>query len=64
LSVATIFASAFGLIWELNPGAFVNLVAPVGGDAISFSESPRLIKGGIVLLDTDSGAMLRVIALQ
>jgi hypothetical protein len=31
LSVATIFASAFGLIWELNPGAFVNLVAPVGG---------------------------------
>jgi hypothetical protein len=31
LSVATIFASAFGLIWELNPGAFVNLVAPFGG---------------------------------
>jgi hypothetical protein len=31
LTVATIFASAFGLIWELNPGAFVNLVAPVGG---------------------------------
>ena len=31
LSAATIFASAFGLIWELNPGAFVNLVAPVGG---------------------------------
>jgi hypothetical protein len=31
LSVATIFASAFGLIWELNPGAFVNLLAPVGG---------------------------------
>jgi Ion channel len=31
LSVATIFASAFGLIWELNPGAFINLVASVGG---------------------------------
>ena len=31
LTVATIFASAFGLIWELNPGAFVNLVVPVGG---------------------------------
>jgi hypothetical protein len=31
LSFATIFASAFGLIWELNPGAFVNLVAPAGG---------------------------------
>ena len=31
LSVATIFASAFGLIWELSPGAFVNVVAPVGG---------------------------------
>ena len=31
LTVATIFASAFGLIWELSPGAFVNVVAPVGG---------------------------------
>jgi hypothetical protein len=31
LSLATIFASAFGLIWELNPGAFVNLVAPASG---------------------------------
>lgn len=31
LSAATIFASAFGLIWELSPGAFVNVVAPVGG---------------------------------
>jgi hypothetical protein len=31
---------------------------------MSFSGSPRLIKGGIVLLDPDSGAMLRVIALQ
>jgi hypothetical protein len=31
LTVATIFASAFGLIWELSPGAFVNIVAPVGG---------------------------------
>jgi hypothetical protein len=31
---------------------------------MSFSGSPRLIKGGVVLLDPDSGAMLRVIALQ
>jgi len=31
LSLATIFASAFGLIWELNPRAFVNLLAPAGG---------------------------------
>jgi hypothetical protein len=31
---------------------------------MSFTDSPRLIKGGIVLLDPDSGAMLRVIALQ
>jgi hypothetical protein len=28
LNLATIFASAYGLIWELSPGAFVNLVAP------------------------------------
>jgi hypothetical protein len=26
LSLATIFAAAYGLIWELNPGAFANLV--------------------------------------
>jgi hypothetical protein len=31
LSLATIFASAFGLIWELSTGAFVNLVARAGG---------------------------------
>ncbi|MGA7263129.1 MAG: ion channel [Stellaceae bacterium] len=31
LNLATIFASAYGLIWELRPDAFVNLVAPVGG---------------------------------
>src|SRR5215471_14999633 len=31
LSLATIFGSAYGLIWELSPEAFVNLVAPVGG---------------------------------
>ena len=31
LSLATIFASAFGLIWELRPGAFVNLLARAGG---------------------------------
>src|SRR5712692_3286867 len=30
----------------------------------SFPNSPRLLKGGIVLLDPDSGAVLRVIALQ
>ena len=31
LSLATIFASAYGLTWELSPGAFANLVAQVGG---------------------------------
>ena len=31
LSLATIFASAYALIWELSPGAFANLVAQVGG---------------------------------
>jgi hypothetical protein len=31
LSFATIFASAYGLIWELSPGAFANLLTPVGG---------------------------------
>ncbi len=31
LSLATIFASAYGLIWELSPGAFANLLTPVGG---------------------------------
>jgi voltage-gated potassium channel Kch len=31
LSLATIFAAAYSLIWELNPGAFANLVAPAGG---------------------------------
>jgi hypothetical protein len=31
LSLATIFASAYALIWELSPGAFANLVAKVGG---------------------------------
>ena len=31
LSLATIFASAYGVIWELNPGAFANLVAQMGG---------------------------------
>jgi len=31
LSLATIFASAYGLIWELSPGAFANLRAPAGG---------------------------------
>jgi len=30
LSLATIFASAYGLIWELNPGAFANLVPRMG----------------------------------
>ena len=30
LSIATIFAAAYGLIWELNPGALTNLVAPAG----------------------------------
>ena len=31
LSLATIFAAAYSLIWELNPSAFANLVAPAGG---------------------------------
>ena len=31
LSLATIFAAIFGLIWELSPSAFVNLLTPVGG---------------------------------
>src|SRR4029450_9244839 len=30
----------------------------------SFPGSPRLLKGGIVLLDPDSSAVLRIIALQ
>ena len=30
LSFATVFASAYALIWELSPGAFANLVAPTG----------------------------------
>ena len=30
LSLATIFAAAYSLIWELNSGAFANLVAPAG----------------------------------
>jgi Ion channel len=31
LSLATIFAAAFGLIWELSPDAFANVLAPLGG---------------------------------
>jgi Ion channel len=31
LSLATVFASAYSLIWELIQGAFVNLVTPAGG---------------------------------
>jgi len=30
LSLATIFASAYGLIWQLSPDAFVNLLTPEG----------------------------------
>ena len=30
LSLATIFASAYSLIWELSPGAFANLAAHMG----------------------------------
>jgi len=30
LSLATIFASAYGMIWELSPGAFANIVAGMG----------------------------------
>ncbi|MEA2732914.1 MAG: hypothetical protein QOF70_7389 [Acetobacteraceae bacterium] len=31
LSLATIFASAYALVWELSPDAFANVLAPVGG---------------------------------
>jgi hypothetical protein len=31
LNLATIFASAFSLIWELNPAGFTNLSPPTGG---------------------------------
>jgi len=31
LTLATIFAAAYSLIWELNHSAFANLVAPAGG---------------------------------
>ena len=31
LSLGTTFAAAFGLIWELHPDAFANLVTPAGG---------------------------------
>jgi hypothetical protein len=31
LTLSTIFAAAYSLIWELNPSAFANLVAPAGG---------------------------------
>jgi ion channel len=31
LNLATIFASAYGLIWELSPDAFANLLVGVGG---------------------------------
>ena len=31
LNFATIFAAAYGLIWELSPGAFANLVVQGGG---------------------------------
>ena len=30
LNLATIFASAFAMIWDLNPAAFANLPAPTG----------------------------------
>ena len=31
LNLATIFASAFSLIWDLSPAGFSNLAAPTGG---------------------------------
>ena len=30
LKLATIFASAYAMVWELSTGAFANLVAPAG----------------------------------
>jgi Ion channel len=33
LTAAIIFASAYGLIWELQPEAFANLNASAGGEA-------------------------------
>lgn len=35
LSLATIFASAYSLIWELSPGAFANLVAQMGPEEVA-----------------------------
>jgi len=31
LNLATIFAAVFSLIWDLNPSAFANVPAPIGG---------------------------------
>ena len=37
LSFATVFASAYALIWELSLSAFANLLAPSGGSMLYFS---------------------------
>jgi hypothetical protein len=49
LSVATIFASAYGLIWELMPGAFGNLQASTIGDD---AEAAALMYFGLTTLTT------------
>jgi hypothetical protein len=48
LSLATIFASVYAMIWELSPGAFVNLVAPVGG----VEEAEVMLYFGLTTLTT------------
>jgi voltage-gated potassium channel Kch len=48
LSLATIFASAYSLIWELSPGAFVNLAAHVG----SLEEVATMLYFSIATLTT------------
>jgi voltage-gated potassium channel Kch len=48
LSLATIFASAYSLIWDLSPGAFVNLAAHVG----SLEEVATMLYFSLVTLTT------------
>jgi hypothetical protein len=58
LNFASIFAGAFGLIWELSPGAFANLVVQGGGPEetesmlyFSFTTLTTTSYGDIVAVD-------------
>jgi hypothetical protein len=58
LNFASIFAAAYGLIWELNPGAIANLVVQGGGSAevgsmlyFSFTTLTTTGYGDIVAVD-------------